>query len=105
MSLSSNYKKEDLFTLLDMWIEQDVATAVIGDINENPSKLKKHPFSNKMISLGFEQVIKEPTCQTGSLIDHIYVNNTMKNKEIFTEIDAVYYSDHDLISLYIPKGE
>ena len=37
--------------------------------------------------------------------DHIYVNNPMKTKNIFTEIDAVYYSDHDIISLYIPKEE
>ena len=88
-----------------MWIEQEVPTAVIGDVNENPSKLRKNPFLNKMTSMGFEQKIKEPTCQTGSLIDHIYVNDAMKTKEIFTEINAVYYSDHDIISLYIPKEE
>lgn len=103
--MPSNYKRDDLFTLLDMWIEQDVATAVIGDINENPSKLRKNPFLNKMTSMGFEQLIKETTCQTGSLIDHVYVNNTMKAKQIFTEVNAAYYSDHDIISLYIPKEE
>ena len=55
--------------------------------------------------MGFEQQIKEPTCQTGSLIDHIYVNSAMKNKKVFTETDSAYYSDHDIISLYIPKEE
>ena len=30
--------------------------------------------------MGFEQLIKEPTCQTGGLIDHLYVNNAMKTK-------------------------
>ena len=55
--------------------------------------------------MGFEQQIKEPTCVTGSLIDHVYVNNAMKTKEIFSEINAVYYSDHDIVSLYIPKQE
>ena len=63
-----------------------------------------HCYRNR-IKRPVEQQIKEPTCQTGSLIDHIYVNNSMKLKEVFTGIDAVYYSDHDTISLYIPKEE
>ena len=42
-------------------------------------------------------------CDTGSTLDHIYVNNAMKMKGITTEIDAAYYSDHDIISLNIPK--
>ena len=88
-----------------MWTEENVSTAIIGDVNENQSKLKLHPFANKMTSMGFEQQIKEPTCQTGSLIDHIYVNEAMKKHNIFTQIDAAYYSDHDMISLLIPKEE
>jgi len=89
-----------------MWTEQDVPTAIIGDVNENQqSKLKMNPFSNKMMSMGFNQQIKEPTCQTGSLIDHIYVNKALKSKTIFTQIEAVYYSDHDVISLFILKDE
>ena len=55
--------------------------------------------------MGFEQQIKESTCQTGSIIDHLYVNNAMKDKNISTVLDAVYYSDHDVVSLYIPKQE
>ena len=68
--------------------------------------LNLRTFSNKMVSMEFEQQIKEPTCQTWSLIDHIYVNEAMKAKAISTEIDSVYYnSDHDIVSLYIPKQE
>ena len=33
--LSSNIYKDDLFSLLDMWIEKDAPTAVMGDVNEN----------------------------------------------------------------------
>ena len=101
--LSSNYKKDDLFYLLELWIEKDMPTAVIGDVNENLGKLRKMPFSIKMASWGFEQLISEPTCQTGSLIDHIYINNAMKAQGISTVIDAAYYSDHDIVSLCIPK--
>ena len=88
---------------MDKWIEKDVPTAIIGDVNENLGRLKKAPFANKMKSSGFEQMIKEPTCETGSLIDHLYVNNAMKVKGILTDVNAAYYSDHDIISLYIPK--
>ena len=86
-------------------MEKDVPIAIIGDVNENLEKMKKQPFLNKMTSMGFEQQIKESTCQTGSLIDHLYLNNAMKAKNISTTVDAVYYSDHDMVSLYIPKQE
>ena len=101
--LSSNYNRNQVFDLMDKWIEKDVPTAIIGDVNENLGRLKKAPFANKMKSAGFEQMIKEPTCETGSLIDHLYVNNAMKAKGILTDVNAAYYSDHDIISLYIPK--
>ena len=101
--LSSNYDKTLVFELMDKWIEEDVPTAILGDVNENLGRLKKAPFANKMKSAGFEQMIKEPTCETGSLIDHLYVNNAMKAKGILTDVNAAYYSDHDIISLYIPK--
>ena len=104
-SPSNNYKGEDLFALLDIWIEHNVPTAIIGDINENLGKLKKQPFLKKMMSIGFEQQIKEPTCQTGSLLDHLYINDAMKVKDFSTEITLAYYSDHDIVSLYISKQE
>ena len=97
-------KREELFHLLDIWVEEDVPIAIIGDVNENLEKMKKNPFLNKMTSMGFEQQIKESTCQTGSLIDHLYVKNAMKAKNFSTTVD-VYYSDHDMVSLYIPKQE
>ena len=78
-------------------------TAVMGDVNENLGIVKIRPFNKKMKSLGFEQLINSPTCDTGTTLDHIYVNKAMKEKGITTELDAAYYSDHDIISLYIPN--
>ena len=101
--LSSNYKKDCLFSLLDRWIEKDVPTAVLGDVNEN-FKLKKAAFTKMMNTKGFHQLIKESTCDSGSIIDHLYINDAMKAKEISTSIDAAYYSDHDIISLLVPKN-
>ena len=106
--LSSNCKKASLFSLLDSWIETDVPTAIMGDINEDflkGEKLKKAStrFMNMMTARGFVQLINEPTCLTGSIIDHIYVNDPMKNQEISTEVNSAYYSDHDILSLFISK--
>ena len=101
--LSSNYDKNCLFALLDIWIEKDVPTAVLGDVNEDLLKMKKIAFEKKMAKKGFHQLIKEPTCVTGSLIDHIYVNDAMKARGISTAIDSAYYSDHDQLSLFVQK--
>ena len=54
---------------------------------------------------GFHQLIRQPTFTSGSVIDHIYVNDAMQALNISTETDAAYYSNHDIISLYIPKQE
>ena len=89
---------------LETLIEADVPTAVIGDINENFNKLSKSTkFEKMMKQKWFNQLIKEPTYESGSIIDHIYVNHAMATKKVFTDINEAYYSDHDTISLYIPK--
>ena len=108
--ISSNCKKACLFTLLDSWIEKKVPTAIMGDINENflkGEKLKKANtrFVNMMTLRGFQQLIKEPTYISGSVIDHIYVNDAMEAQGISTQIDGAYYSDHDILSLFIPKKQ
>ena len=108
--LSSNCKKACLFNLLDNWIEKEKPTAILGDINEDflkGEKLKKSStkFVNMMTFRGFHQLIREPTYTSGSVIDHIYVNDAMQSLNISTETDAAYYSNHDIISLYIPKQE
>ena len=104
--LSQNYNKEDIAIILETLIEADVPTAVIGDINENLNKLSKSTkFEKMMKKKGFNQLIKEPTFDSGSIIDHIYVNHAMADKEVFTQVNAAYYSDHDIISLYIPKSQ
>ena len=38
----------------------------------------------------------------GGLIDHIYVNKVLMQKDPFTSQRSVTYSDHDKIVLHIP---
>ena len=108
--LSGNCKKTCLFNLLDSWIVKDVPTVIMGDMNADfleGEKLKKAStrFVNMMTVRGFHQLIKEPTFTSGKIIDHIYVNDAMQAQKVSTQIDAAYYSNHDIISLYVPKVE
>ena len=73
----------------------------MGDFNIDYSPDEK--VSKCLKTLGFQQLIQEATRISGSLIDHIYVNEALKSQEIRTQQDSAYYSDHDVITLYIPK--
>ena len=50
--LSSNYNKDDLFALLDMWIEKDVPTAEISSTTEFSSTPSTEISSTKLQGLG-----------------------------------------------------
>ena len=100
--LSDGYDENCLFQLLDDWIIDDIPTVVMGDINED-ILVKESTFETYMAKKGFCQLIKQPTSDKGSLIDHIYVNNLMNSKKVDVEQTPVYYSDHDVITLYISK--
>ena len=99
--LSKDYDKEVVYNLLNMWINEDIPTAIMGDMNENA--LKKSKLVEFMTSKGFVQLINETTFIQGSVIDHIYINQAMQKKSFFTKVDSCYYSGHDIISLYIEK--
>ena len=99
--LSKNYPKEELFCLMNEWLKSEVPTVVMGDVNEN--FLDRSNFGKFMEAKEFSQLIQEPTYIDGTLIDHVYVNKAMKQKDIFAKIDACYYSSHDIISFYVKK--
>ena len=101
--LSDNYDKQTVFDLLETWTQTPIPTAVMGDINEDA--LGNSIFENFMRSKGFYQMVDKPTRESGKLIDHIYVNDQMDQIGFSTQVDANYYSDHDIISLYVSKKE
>ena len=76
-------------------------SVVIGDINENC--LENSKFEKFMQSKGYYQMVKRPTFEAGSLLDHIYINDSLDKIGFSTQVDACYYSDHDIVSLYVPK--
>ena len=91
----------EILSILEAWIIRDRPTVIMGDVNMNFSdgcKLNKF-LKNK----GFQQLINESTFDMGSLLDHTYINEPLKSLNIRTEKCSAYYSDHDIISIYVPK--
>ena len=99
--LSKNYDKKFVFGILQRWIDTRIPTAIMGDINENCAETSK--FNDFMQSGGFRQLVQSPTHRDGGILDHLYINEAMNRKNIFFEINCCYFSDHDVISLYIRK--
>ena len=101
---SSGCKSEqvsEILELLGSWIIDDRPTTIMGDVNMNffqDCKLNKF-----LVKRGFQQLITKSTFESGSLIDHIYANEALSNMNIATEQCSAYYSDHDIITIHIPK--
>lgn len=73
---------------------QTMPTVILGDFNEN--LLPSTNFSSLlqlMSSLGFTQLVKTSTTDSGSLLDHIYCNQP--SASFVVDVVDVYYSDHD----------
>ena len=99
--ISKGYNKIELFNLLNNWINNENPTAIMGDVNWNFSE--ECEMKQFLLTRDFEQLIDKATCDSGNLIDHLYVNQPMKLLNIFSLQQPAYYTDHDIISLYIEK--
>ena len=88
--------------LLDL-IDISQPTVVMGDMNFDT----RHSdiVSKFMNEKSFEQIVEKSTHEKGNLIDHIYVNNALKNIGIKHSQTASFVSDHDILALYVKKHE
>ena len=75
------YVHEMSATLLNTWIQPNTPTALLGDMNEDI--FRNSYIQNFMATKGFSQLINKPTCTTGSILNHIYVNDLMSKKRPF----------------------
>ena len=100
--LSQGFDYDPVKDQLDKWIKPNRMVAIIGDVNfnylEGNHKLKTYLQRRK-----FNQLVKKATHELGSLLDQIYVNEKLMNVKPFASQRAVYFSDHDVIVLHIPK--
>ena len=74
---------------------QNVPICLVGDLNEDVS-ITSHTHCCTMFKLqGLQQMIKKPTHDSGTIIDHVYVSHTLNT--IQTDVTDCYYSDYDFI--------
>lgn len=94
-----------LFTLFNH-IDCSIPTVVMGDFNEDISTYcytnvdaSQTQLLRWMLENGFHQIVRTPTTDRGTLIDHVYYSGPF---DILVEIQDTYYSDHDVVFLSIP---
>ena len=97
--MSNDYNKQEVFNHLEHWLQTGKPMALMGDVNENA--LENSAFETFMRGKGFYQMVDRPTRESGKLLDHIYVNDGMDDIGFTTHVDACYYSDHGIVSLYV----
>ena len=69
-------------------------TVLIGDVNWKASQ-QSHPMNKFMSSKNYTQLVQESTHIHGNIIDHVYVNPSMKVMNVQVFVDPLYYiSDH-----------
>ena len=96
---SQNCDESHLCTVLETVIKENVPIVIMGDMNIDSQK--KSVLYSYLTANGFTQEINMPTCDTGSTIDHLYINKEMKSLSFKIKQTPVYYSDHDIIGLQI----
>ena len=100
--LSKDFDWNELHHTLEEWIVEDRDIVIIGDTNINILK-KSHDLLKFLKKKNFTQLVDRPTHICGGLLDQIYVNRSLMDKNPYHSQRSVYYSDHDEIVLHIPK--
>ena len=99
--LSKGYEWSLLKDLLDRWIDSNVPTIVMGDVNWHWNGRVKNSMRAYMSSRNFDQLITRATHIDGNIIDHVYVNQHFPKNSLKVSQQSVPFSDHDVISVSI----
>ena len=84
-------------------IEQhaDVDNVIVtGDFNENLNNAETHHLFNLLTAHGYLQLVKQSTFLTGSLLDVVYVKGELEF--LRADVEPIYFSDHEIVSINIP---
>ena len=74
---------------------QHVPTCIVGDFNEDVSIKPNTHCCTMFRSQGINQMVNKPTHDSGTIIDHLYMSQTLNTMQ--TDVKDCYYSDHDCI--------
>ena len=99
--ISQKCQKQILINVLKDLIDINNPTIVIGDFNEDYSNSSLVSMALK--TMDFHQQVDESTHDKGHVIDHLYVNQKLRAIGFFTEKKSAYYSDHDILSIYVQQ--
>ena len=72
---------------------QHVHTCIVGDFIEDVSVTSNMHCCTILQLQGFKQMINKPPCDSGTIIDHVYVSHTLNTMQ--TDVTGCYYNDHD----------
>ena len=72
-----------------------VPTCIVGDFNEDLSITSNTHCCTMFRLQGLKEMINKPTHDNGTIIDHVYVSQTVNTMQ--TDVTDCYYSDHDCI--------
>ena len=75
-------------------IFEEFRVRVVGDINEAILLTSEKQCCSMFCAEGFKQAVTKPTCDSGTLIDHVYLSTPLK---VDTDVSDCYYSNHDLV--------
>ena len=88
---------------MDNWINEERKVAILGDMNWKYDCEKTEMKDYLENTLEFKQIVNVPTHDQGHIIDHIYINQKLIQEKPTFCSEPVYYSDHDIIQLKVPK--
>ena len=74
---------------------QHVPSCIVGDFNEDASIISSTCCCTMFRLQGFKQMVNKPTHNSGTIIDHVYVSQTVHTMQ--TDVTDCYYSYHDCI--------
>ena len=72
---------------------QHVPTCIVGDFNEDVSVTSNTHFCVMFRLQGFNQMVNKPTHDSGTIVDLVYVSQTVNTMQ--TDVTDCYQSDHD----------
>ena len=73
---------------------KEISTCIVGDFNVDISITCKSHCCSMLTLNGFKQMVKKPTTDSVTLIDHVCVSQKMT---VTTDVTDCYYTDHDYV--------
>ena len=97
----NHMRKEDfLYLIHHLQGQVDSVQIILGDFNVDYLKPDCEFLRNNLNN--YEMIVEKATHVSGSLIDQIYIEKSLKDKyNVKSQVKPVYYSDHDAIIVNI----